>query len=263
MDLALSGDLLARGCIHVTMDGRLVSVTLNRPDARNAQTPATWQALAAIGAALQEAPVDIVVIRGAGTAFSAGLDRRMFTPEGVPGEESLASLAQRSDSELAGRIAEFQEAFLWQRRIPALTVAAVHGPAIGAGFQLALACDVLIATPAATFAMRETSYGLVPDLAGTQPLVRSVGYARALELSATGRMVDAAEGLGLGFVTRIVQDLDEGIADLAAPVTAAPAGAVGALKSLLQGAEQRPRDEQAAAERAAQVARLRTLVGGA
>ena len=255
-------DLLSRGCVRAETDGSVLHVTLDRPDARNAQTPATWAALSAIGEACAAGGIDVVVIRGAGSAFSAGLDRRMFTPEGIPGETSLAEMTTMSDAAMAERIAEFQRAFLWQRELPVLTVAAVQGPAVGAGFQLALACDILLATPAATFAMRETSYGLVPDLGGTQPLVRAVGYSRAVDICATGRTVTAEEGLSLGFVTRVVDELETGIGEILASVANAPRGAVAGLLPLLRAAEGASRDEQAAAERHAQVRRLRALLGG-
>ena len=264
MVFALPDEVLKRGNVRASISGDVVEITLDRPEARNPQTPATWTALAAIGALLEDSPeiARVVVIRGAGTAFSAGLDRRMFTAEGVPGEMSLAQLTRLSDVDLASAIAGFQEAFLWQRRVPAITVAAVHGPAIGAGFQLALACDVLLATAEATFAMRETSYGLVPDLAGTHPLVTAVGYSRAMELCATGRVVSADEGYVMGFVTRVVEDLDEAVAEMALSICATPPGAVEALTSLLADSLDRTRVEQAEAERHAQVQRLRALMSG-
>ncbi len=248
--------------MSVVRQGSIVTVTLDRPDARNAQTPATWAALAAVGESCADGETTLVVFRGSGSAFSAGLDRRMFTAEGIPGEASLAALAAMDDDAMAGRIEEFQRAFLWQRDSPALTVAAVHGPAIGAGFQLALACDILLATPSATFAMRETSYGLVPDLGGTQPLVRAVGYARAVDLCATGRTVGAEDGYALGFVTRVVSDLDVALAEVITAVGSAPRGAVADLLPLLSAAEDAERADQARTERLAQVVRLRSLLGG-
>jgi enoyl-CoA hydratase/carnithine racemase len=248
--------------VSVLRQGPIVTVTLDRPDARNAQTPATWAALAAVGESCADGDTDLVVFRGSGSAFSAGLDRRMFTAEGIPGEASLAALAAMDDDAMAQRIAVFQQAFLWQRESPALTVAAVHGPAIGAGFQLALACDILLATPSATFAMRETSYGLVPDLGGTQPLVRAVGYARAVDMCATGRTVSAEEGYALGFVTRVVADLDAALAEVITAVGSAPRGAVADLLPLLSAAEDAERADQARTERLAQVVRLRSLLGG-
>jgi enoyl-CoA hydratase/carnithine racemase len=260
--VSLPQELLDRACVRAVQQGRVLTVTLDRPEARNAQTPSTWAALSAIGDACRGRDVDLVVIRGAGTAFSAGLDRRMFSPEGIPGEVSLAGLAALPDDDLASMIEEFQRGFLWQRAVAPLTVAAVHGPAIGAGFQLALACDMVLATPSASFAMRETSYGLVPDLAGTQPLVRAVGYSRAVDLCATGRVVSGAEGYDLGFVTRLVDDLDAALGELIQAVESAPQGAIADLLPVLASAETAHRGDQARVERMAQVGRLRTLLGG-
>ena len=266
MTLDVAADLLARGHVRVhiedSLPGRVVVVTLDRPDARNAQTPATWHALETIGSALESDNATMVIVRGAGSAFSAGLDRRMFTPEGIPGESSLATMAAMTDAEMLAQIDVYQRAFTWQRRIPALTVAAVHGPAIGAGFQLALACDVLLATPTAVFAMKETSWGLVPDLGGTAPLVKSIGYSRAVDVCATGRMVPADEGYALGFVSRVVPDLDACVAEIADSLATAPSGAVRDLLPLLAAAEVNTRDEQLSAERMAQVGRIRDLLGG-
>lgn len=262
MDSDLPQDLLVRGCVRVDVAGRVMNVYLDRPESRNAQTPATWAALAAVGQACSDGSVDVVVIRGAGSAFSSGMDRRMFTLEGIPGETSLAELTALSDHDLAARIEVFQQGFTWQRAVPAITIAAVHGPAVGAGFQLALACDILLATPDASFAMRETSYGLVPDLGGTHPLVRCVGYSRAVDICATGRTIGAQEGFDLGFVTRVVDDLDGAVGSVIAATESSPPGAVADLRRLLEGAQMRTRDEQTVAEREAQVSRLRALLGG-
>src|SRR5262249_59140551 len=95
----------------------------------------------------------------------------------------------------AEQIAEFQAGFTWLGRPDVVSIAAVQGHAIGAGFQLALACDMRILTPDAQLTMAEVTLGLVPDLGGTGPLVRLVGYARALEICVTGRRVGAEEAL--------------------------------------------------------------------
>src|SRR5206468_10124115 len=115
-----------------------------RPERRNAQTPATWLELAEIGRTLPAA-VRTVVVSGEGPSFSAGLDRRMFTPEGVPGEPSLSDLAATSDDDAVEVVATYQAGFSWLRRSEFVSVAAVRGHAVGAGFQLALACDLRIA----------------------------------------------------------------------------------------------------------------------
>lgn len=254
--------VLAAGRVRLEQSGPVLTVTLDRADQRNAQTPATWRALAAIGAALP-AEVRVVVLRGDGPAFSAGLDRAMLTG-GRPDEPSLAALAALEDVALDRTIEQFQAGFTWWSQVPALTIAAVQGPAVGAGFQLALACDLRVVTEDARFAMRETSLGLVPDLAGTGPLVQAVGPARAIEICVTGRWVGAAEAARIGLATAVVPtaDLDGAVADLVDAVLAAPAGAQRETLALLRGAAGRAPDEQRAAERAAQARRLRALAAG-
>ncbi len=250
--------------VRVERDGAVVRVTLTNPEARNAQTPATWRRLAAIPGII-EPDVRVIVLSGEGPSFSAGLDRRMLTPEGVPGEESILSLAHYSDERIDDFIQQAQAAFAWWRRVPQVTVALVQGHAIGAGFQLALACDLMIVADDAKLAMRETSLGLVPDLAGTAPLVSRVGYSRALEICARGRYVEAEEAVRLGIaIARVPFDEWDGyLADLVAPMLAALPGAVSELKHLLDGAD--TSDHQLARERAAQtrrIAELKVLLGG-
>ncbi len=251
---------LAAAGVRLDVSGEVVTVSLARPDVRNAQTPATWRALAAIGAALT-ADVRVVVVRGDGPAFSAGLDRAMFAPDGVPGELSLVELAALDDDELAGMLAGFQAGFGWLRRPDIVSVAAVQGHAVGAGFQLVLACDLRVVADDVRFAMRETSLGIVPDLGGTKPLVDAVGYARAVEICVTGRVVEAAEARDLGLATVVVplQRLEESVADLVAAVTAPLHGAVAATKQLLLDAGDRSYEEQCRAERTVQAGRLRDL----
>jgi enoyl-CoA hydratase/carnithine racemase len=246
--------------VRVEVDGAVATVVLDRPAKRNAQTPATWEALADIGDRL-DPEVRVVVLRGEGASFSAGLDRRMFTPDGIPGQGSLLGMTELDDDALATRIEHWQRAFTWWRRPEVVTVAAVQGHAIGAGFQLALACDLRVVAEDARFAMLEPTLGLVPDLGGTKPLADLVGYPRALEICATGRAVDAAEAAELGLATIVVppDELSGAVRDLTEALTAAPRGAVTATKRLLQQAGQRGHDEQRQAERREQVGRLRDL----
>jgi enoyl-CoA hydratase/carnithine racemase len=242
----------------------VATVSLSRPEQRNAQTPATWRALTEIGAAVRGDPgVRVVVLRAEGPSFSAGLDRAMFGA-GVPGELGLAGLAALPDDRLDAAIAGFQQAFTWWRDPRVMTVAAVQGHAVGAGFQLALACDLRVLADDAQLAMRETSLGLVPDLAGTRPLVELVGYARALEICVTGRWVGAQEAVRIGLAALAVPaaDLDTATDDLVAALLAAPADAVRSTKALLRAAGTRSYDDQRGAERAAQAERLRDLAKG-
>ncbi|GGP83420.1 enoyl-CoA hydratase/isomerase family protein [Streptomyces melanogenes] len=254
--------VLDKDGVRLTVDDAVATVTLTNPDKRNAQSPALWRALASAG---QELPgtVRVVVLRGEGKSFSAGLDRQAFTPEGFDGEPSFIDLARGSDEELDGVIAEYQSAFTWWRRNDIVSIAAVQGHAIGAGFQLALACDLRVVADDVQFAMRETSLGLVPDLTGTHPLVSLVGYARALEICATGRFVGAEESERIGLANLAVPgaELDAAVRDLAAALLAAPRDAVIETKALLRGAAGRSYEEQRVAERAAQARRLRDLAG--
>ncbi|CAM5330985.1 MULTISPECIES: enoyl-CoA hydratase/isomerase family protein [Streptomyces] len=254
--------LLDKDHVRLTVDGAIATVTLTNPAKRNAQSPAMWRTLAEAGRVLPGS-VRVVVLRGEGQSFSAGLDRTMFTPEGIEGEPSFIDLARSSDGELDSAIAEYQEAFTWWRRNDLVSIAAVQGHAIGAGFQLALACDVRVVADDVQFAMRETSLGLVPDLTGTHPLVGLVGYGRALEICVTGRFVSAEEAVTSGLANLAVpaDQLDDAVRDLAGAIVAAPRDAVVETKALLRGATDRTYDEQRGAERAAQARRLRDLAG--
>ncbi|HEY8986134.1 MAG TPA: enoyl-CoA hydratase/isomerase family protein [Streptomyces sp.] len=248
--------------VRLTVEDALATVTLTNPAKRNAQSPAMWRALAEAGRALPGS-VRVVVLRGEGKSFSAGLDRQMFTPEGIEGEPSFIDLARSGDAELDAAIAEFQEGFTWWRRSDVVSVAAVQGHAIGAGFQLALACDLRVVADDVQFAMRETSLGLVPDLTGTHPLVSLVGYGRAAEICLTGRYVHAEEALRIGLANTVVPaaDLDTAVETLTTALLAAPRDAVIETKALLQGAVGRSYDDQRAAERAAQARRLKDMAG--
>ncbi len=235
-------------------------MVLDAPDRRNAQTPATWRALAAVGAWLPSV-CDVVVLRAEGPSFSAGLDRRAFTPDGIPGEPGLLQLAGLSPAELDATIDGYQQAFACWAGDEFVTVAAVQGHAVGAGFQLALACDLRIAADDARFAMREPSLGLVPDLGGTGPLVAAVGYPRALEICATGRWVAASEARALGLVQEVVPTAELATATdaLVTALLATPQEALLATKSLLRDAPGRSSAGQRSAERAAQAGLLRAL----
>ncbi|MEU3986471.1 enoyl-CoA hydratase/isomerase family protein [Streptomyces sp. NPDC026672] len=254
--------VLDKDGVRLTVDDAIATVTLTNPAKRNAQSPSMWRALAEAGQLLPGS-VRVVVLRGEGKSFSAGLDRQMFTPEGMPGEPTFTDLARRDDAEVDETISFYQEGFTWWRRSDILSVAAVQGHAIGAGFQLALACDLRIVADDVQFAMRETGLGIVPDLGGTHPLVELVGYARALELCVTGRFVHAQEAVATGLANLAVPagELDAAVRDLTAALLAAPRDAVVETKALLRGAASRTYDEQRAAERQAQARRLRDLAG--
>ncbi|GAA1572121.1 enoyl-CoA hydratase/isomerase family protein [Kribbella sancticallisti] len=247
--------------LRLTVDGPVARVVLDRPEVRNAQTPAMWRALADFGTALPP-DVRVVVVSGEGPSFSAGLDRKLIMGEPVDGEEPLLTLGAKPAAQVHEAIAGFQAGFSWLRRPEIVSIAAVQGHAVGAGFQLALACDLRVVTPDVRFSMREPALGLVPDLGGTQPLVQLIGYSRALEICATSRWVEAAEARELGLANIVVpaEDLAGTVKDLSEALLSPLAGAVRETKALLLGAADRSYEDQLKAEREAQTRRLQELV---
>lgn len=231
----------------------MLTLTLCDPEHLNAQVPSMWLALAQIAHDLPD-DVRVVVFAAEGRSFSAGLNRGMLRPGGMPAEPDLLAAAAPSPQQMTALIGPVQEGFAAWRRAAPIVVAAVQGHAIGAGFQLALAADLRVVAEDVQFAMREVSLGMIPDLAGTGPLVEAVGYSRALELCATGRFVGADEAVRIGLATVAVPaaELAAATNDLVAALLAAPAPALRALKPLLHQAGQATADEQVQHERTAQ-----------
>jgi enoyl-CoA hydratase/carnithine racemase len=239
--------------------GCVATITLIRPERRNAMTPGTWHGLAAIGAGLPDR-VRVVVVRGAGPSFSAGIDLRMFSADGIPGEEPPLPA---DDPGFEQWIADCQAGYIWLRDPRIVSVAAVQGHAIGAGCQLALSCDLRVLADDARLSVKEPVLGLVPDLTGTKPLVDIVGLPRALELCLTGRSVDAREARELRLAELVVPraELDAAVADLVAGLLATSAEAARATKELLAHAQEHTLAQQAAAERRSQAALQRARLG--
>lgn len=212
-------------------------VTLNRPRALNALSFALLLRLAEVVEALDaDRACRAIVITGAGTrAFAAGAD--------------VAELAEQTAESLAA-----SPGFRGWDRVAAVatpTIAAVRGFALGGGAELALACDMLVASDEATFGQPEINLGVIPGAGGTQRLARAIGKARAMELVLTGRRVTAAEAERLGFVTSIVPAAETlGAAlDLAAVVAAQPAEAVRAAVAAVRAAFETPLAEGVRIER--------------
>lgn len=243
-------DLTSDAGVRLDLDGDLATVTLSRPQRRNAMTPLMWTRLAEIGAGLP-ANIRVVVVKGEGPTFSAGIDLRMFTPDGVPGEPPAANA---SEPDFDARVAGYQAGFRWLRHARFVSIAAVQGHAIGAGFQLALACDLRVLADDAKLCMKEPALGLVPDLTGTKPLVEIVGLPRAIELCLTARMVGAAEAERLRLAERVVPaaELTAAVDQLVKELLTTDPAAARATKALLQQAQANNLDQQASAERAAQ-----------
>ncbi|WP_166866858.1 enoyl-CoA hydratase/isomerase family protein [Salinibacterium sp. ZJ70] len=176
----------------VTRRGHLLSIELNRPSARNAVSPAMLDALVAAIEDARATRTDVVTISGAGGFFCAGADIRSYTdPHGRLDELEAFTRAAR---DLCRAI----------ETLDAVTVAAVDGPCLGGGFEIALACDLIIAAETARFGLPETRLGLVPGWGGTQRLTEAVGPRRARELVLTASVVSAETAAAWGIVTRVV-----------------------------------------------------------
>jgi len=239
---------------HIVTDyaGDTLTVTLNRPEVRNAQTPQMWRTLAVIARSVPQ-DARFVVLKGAGVDFSAGLDRTALADTGPQG--MIAAL--QSDPE--SFIETAQEGFRAWQEIRQTVIASVQGNVIGAGFQLALASDILLAEPDARFALRETSIGLVPDLGGTGALIDALGYRRTFALCATGDFLSARQAAEIGLVHAIDEDLPARVTGLLEQLREVDAGAVADLKRLLhQVASDR---DSWRAEREVQLRRLQALFG--
>jgi enoyl-CoA hydratase/carnithine racemase len=217
--------------IRYELDGGVGTMTLARPEKRNAQNPLMWDEIADLGAALRDdAALRCLVVAGDGPGFSAGID----LVEGMAGLLTRWSEQPLDDEAIA---AGYRAAgtFNW---IPALgcpSVAAVQGHALGAGLQLALACDFRVFAESAKVGLTETRYGILPDMGATVRLPRIVGEARARELILLGDVIDAEEALRIGLANRVVPDaeLATATAELAARLAAqAPLAMRGARRAI-------------------------------
>jgi enoyl-CoA hydratase len=180
--------------VLIERDGGVVTITLNRPDVRNAMTPELTEAFAAaIGDIRDDAGTRAVVVTGAGSAFCAGGDLSWIAPG--PGA---------SVPEMRAKMRRFYSKFLSVRGLDVPVIAAVNGPAIGAGLCLALACDIRIVGEDAKMSTAFVRLGMHPGMAATFLLTKLVGTSRAADLLFTGRTFDGREAERLGVVNRAV-----------------------------------------------------------
>jgi enoyl-CoA hydratase/carnithine racemase len=204
--------------IEVADDG-IATVTLDRPDKRNALSIALRDAISdALASWIEDSSARVVVLTGAPPAFSAGFDLGEF------GDPSLARTIRHSSVRYHHAVWSF----------PKPTIAAVNGPALGGGFDLATLCDLRLASPAAVFGHPEIKFGAPPLFT---PLRWLVGDGIARDLCLTGRRIDADEALRAGLVSRVVEAdrlLDEALG-VARQIAEAPQRTLQATKRYLSG----------------------------
>jgi 2-(1,2-epoxy-1,2-dihydrophenyl)acetyl-CoA isomerase len=232
--------------VETTRDGGVLTITLNRPDVLNAFNRGMHEAL---GAALKEArdpEIRAVVLTGAGRGFCVGQDLTEFRE--APGD-------------IADRLREsYHPNVLAVRALEKPVIAAVNGAAAGAGLSFACACDIRIASDAATFVPAFINIGLVPDSGGSYFIARLLGTARAFEWMTSGRRLSAEEALDWGLVSEIVraEDLPARAAELAAQLAAMPTRGVGMTKRLFDEAAHCTLEEQLELEAELQTAATQT-----
>lgn len=207
--------------VSVAVDGQVARLTLERPGALNALNRALAEALEGALDQLERArDITVVVVAGRGRAFCAGNDIAEMPALSPAGAEALSR-----------RWAVIMERF---SRLPHVTIAAVHGHALGGGLMLAVAQDLRIAEASARFGLPEVTLGFNPSY-GIARLLDVAGGAHARELLLTGRTIGAEEASRMGLLTRVVPDgvLDAAVAELAADVARHPRGGLAATKAIV------------------------------
>ena len=246
--------------VSITVDNGIADVRLNRPDKLNALDQAMFQGIVDAGEGLKGEPgVRVVVLSGEGRGFCAGLDFSSFQAmagggDAPPAEEASTQSASDVSSGImstSGRITHLgqQASWVWQElEVP--VIAAIHGPALGGGIQIALGADIRIVAPDAKLSVLESRWGLIPDMIGTAMLPKLVGLDVAKELTFSGRMVSGAEAVQLGLATRVADDPRAAALELAADLAGKSPDALREGKRLLNLSGTRPIAEQFADERA-------------
>jgi len=181
----------ASDLVSTSLEGHVALLRIDRPEARNALSPEVMERLAAELERMDQDPeVRCVVIAGSDAVFAAGADIRAMS------ERTFAEALYHPAAEFWRRLA----------RVKTPLIAAVSGWALGGGCELALACDMIVASETATFGQPEINLGIIPGGGGTQRLGRLLGKQRAMELVLTGRRFDAAAGLEMGLVNRVAPE---------------------------------------------------------
>ncbi|HEY7665946.1 MAG TPA: enoyl-CoA hydratase/isomerase family protein [Xanthobacteraceae bacterium] len=218
---------MTRSTVRYELADGIATITLNRPDSRNALNRAMCEDLLAAAAAATADDAGVVLVRGAGPVFCAGAD--------------LKERKDMSIDEVRNRRLRGFAAYCALEALPMPTIAVVHGAAIGSGSEIAAACDFIVATPEATFSTPEALWGTV---GATQRLARVLGKRLAKDLMFTGRKLTAEEARIAGLVARVVaaDKLEAALSEITATIAKASAAGLRLAKRCIdQGSELDPR----------------------
>lgn len=238
MDAATTSE--GTSVVDVAIDGFRADIVLRRPEVLNAMDWTVFDGLSAAARRVAESEARVAVVSGEGRSFSSGIDFNVF------GQAAEAP---------QDMIARAQAGFRAIGSLDIPTIAAVQGNALGAGLQLALACDLRVVTSDATMGLLEHRFGLVPDLCGTYRLPLLVGPARAKKMIWLAEKIDAAEAhrIGLAEVVTEPGHLQATVDELAEVIAAAPPLAVRAVKRLVDAAHLRSLEQGMDGEAEAQM----------
>src|ERR1044071_10264819 len=205
------------------LSDRIATITLNRPDRLNAINEEMREDFSRLFTEFQtNEGIGVIIITGAGRAFSAGGDIEYF-------EREWNTAKFRAENHRLTQF--FDELELIEKPV----LAAINGPCTGAGLQITLSCDLRIASEQAEYGFRENNIGLIPGAGGCSRLVKLIGYDKAKELIFTGEMIAASEAERIGLINRVVphDELMEHTRQLAAPLLTGAPEALGLAKRLL------------------------------
>jgi 2-(1,2-epoxy-1,2-dihydrophenyl)acetyl-CoA isomerase len=232
--------------VETSREGAVLTITFNRPDVLNAFNKALHDQLAAALKEARDAEIRAVVVTGAGRAFCVGQDLTEF---------------QDASGDIADRLrTSYHPNVLAVRGLEKPVIAAINGPAAGAGLSFACACDIRLAAGSASLIPAFINIGLIPDAGGSFFISRLLGPSRAFEWMSSGRRLSAQEALEWGLVSEVVEG--EGLAaraaELAATLAAMPTRAVAMTKRLFDAASANTVDEQLELEAQLQSAATQT-----
>ncbi len=217
----------------LTSDGRIATITMNRPEVRNALTGTgvLEGLLEALDSIKDDPDLSVLVLTGAGSAFSAGGNLKDMRA----GEDIFEGSARQIAESYRTSVLRLMRTVA---SLDLVTIASINGPAIGGGCDLALLCDLRLASSSARFGQPVVDLGLVPGDGGAWILPRIVGWQRASELIFTGRIIDAGEALEMGLIIEVVgpDHLSDRVDELASTIGAKPPHALRLTKRLLRHA---------------------------